>query len=55
MNNERAENDFIKRGFVTNLNKDPPYVECSMAFLWNIQVVLNKFQNLFTLTHRSQN
>ena len=43
MNNERAEYDFIKRGFVTNLNKDHPYLEGSMAFLWNIQVFPNKF------------
>ena len=30
MNNERAEIDLIKWGFVTNLNKDPPYLECSI-------------------------
>ena len=50
MNNERAENNFINK-FVTNLNKDLPYLECSVAFafLWNIQVFPNKFQNLFTV------
>lgn len=49
MNNERAENDYIKRGFLTISNKDPHYLKCSMAFLWNIQVFPNKFQNLFTV------
>ena len=53
MNNERAENDFIERGFVTNLNKDPPYLVYSLehsSFPKQISKPL-----LFSITHRSQN